>query len=155
MRQGGSLVTSGQAMTASWGPGAGRGLPSMAELLARGWVGAEGDLACEVAELVCAALLAGPVEARHLSRWIEATSAHRRWGDARGTPLAAGAIADLTVSQLAAAARFGVVRQVPAEGHLQLTAAGAPFLLEALRQRLRHGHPGFTMAAPLPWPEVG
>ena len=60
----------------------------MAELLARGWVGAAGDLRCEVGELVCAALLAGPVEAGHLARWIEATSAHRRWVEARGERLA-------------------------------------------------------------------
>jgi hypothetical protein len=155
VRQGGSLVTSGQAMTASWGRAAGRRLPSVPELLARGWVGADGDLGCEVTELVCAALLAGPVEAAHLSRWIEATSCHRRWGAARGAPLASGAIAELTGASLAAAERFGLARRTSIEGHLQLTAPGRRFVLEALRQRLAHGDPAFRMSVEVPWPEVG
>jgi hypothetical protein len=155
LRQGGSLVTSGRAMTASWGQAAGRHLPSLPELLARGWVGADGDLRCEVTELVCAALLAGPVEAAHLSRWIEATSYHRRWGAARGAPLDPGAIAALTGAALAAAERFALVRRTSPEGHLQLTAHGRLFVLEALRQRLAHGDPAFRMSIEVPWPAAG
>ena len=155
VRQGGSLVTSGHAMTASWGRAADRRLPTLAELLARGWVGADGDLRCEVAELVCAALLAGPVEAEHLARWIEVTSAHRRWGQARGTPLDPRLIPDLTAAALCAAARFRLTRRVEPEGHLRLAAAGRPFLIEALRHRLAHGNPGFRMSVEVAWPETG
>jgi hypothetical protein len=155
VRQGGSLVTSGHAMTASWGRAVGRRLPTLAELLARGWIGADGDLRCEVTELVCAALIAGPVEVEHLARWIEATSAHRRWGQARGAPLDPGLIPDLTAAALSAGHRFGLLRRVEPAGHLRLTAAGVPFLLEALRQRLAHGNPAFRMSVEVPWPETG
>ena len=36
-----------------------------------------------------------------------------------------------------------------------LTVAGRSFVLEALRQRLAHGDPGFRMWVELPWPEAG
>jgi hypothetical protein len=155
LRQGGSLVTSGQAMTAAWGRASGRRLPTIAELLARSWVGADGDLRCEVGELVCGALLTGPVEAGHLARWIEATSAHRRWGEARGVPLPPGAVESLTRTALTAAERFDLVARSVPEGYLVLSGAGRSFLLEALRQRLIRGDPGFRMSVELPWPETG
>jgi hypothetical protein len=155
VRRGGSLVPSGPAMAASRARTSGRRLPSVPELLARGWVGAAGDLRCEVTELVCAALLTGPVEAAHLSRWIEATSCHRRWGAARGAPLAPGAIAALTEAALAAVECFALVRRTSPERYLQLTVRARPFVLEALRQRLAHGDPAFRMSIEVPWPDVG
>ena len=155
VRQGGSLVTSGHAMAAAWGQAAGRRLPTTAELLARGWVGAAGDLRCEVAELVCAALLAGPVEADHLAHWIEATSEHRRWIEARGQILPHQTVERLTRSTLASAGRLRLIDRTLHDGLLVLSAPGRTFVLEALRQRLAHGDPAFRMWIDVPWPETG